>query len=246
MARPALEAARRNFALNRLPPGPHRFHAEDAFEFLEGASAAGNRWDIVISDPPSFAPRKNALPVALRAYRRLHTLAAAVVAEGGLFCPASCSSHLDREAFLATVEEGARAANRRFRLESLRGAGRDHPVASWFPEGDYLKFAIGRLEGRGERPRSKRADRAQWGTMSETGSSFGGRKRFEGPGGTPGGMGEFLLGIVLSAIGIYLLFDRVTVHTSFWRLRRAAEQLRSHTDPAAAGHWAFCSSTASR
>jgi hypothetical protein len=54
--------------------------------------------------------------------------------------------------------------------------------------------------------------------MSDSGASFGGRKRFEGPGGTPGGMGEFLLGIVLSAIGLYLLFERVTVHTSFWRL----------------------------
>jgi hypothetical protein len=53
--------------------------------------------------------------------------------------------------------------------------------------------------------------------MTESGSSFGGRKRFEGPGGTPGGMGEFLFGILLSGIGLYLLFDRVTVHTSFWR-----------------------------
>ena len=53
--------------------------------------------------------------------------------------------------------------------------------------------------------------------MSDSGASFGGRKRFEGPGGTPGGMGEFLLGIVLSGIGLYLLFERVTVHTSFWR-----------------------------
>jgi hypothetical protein len=48
--------------------------------------------------------------------------------------------------------------------------------------------------------------------MTET----GGRKHFEGPGGTPGGVGEFLIGLVLAAVGIYLLFDRVTVHTSFW------------------------------
>jgi hypothetical protein len=52
--------------------------------------------------------------------------------------------------------------------------------------------------------------------MTETGGSFGGRKQFEGPGGTPGGVGEFLIGLVLFGIGIYLLFDRVTVHTSFW------------------------------
>ena len=164
VARPALDAARRNFALNGLAEGAHRFHPEDAFDFLERAVAAGTRWDIVISDPPSFAPRQSALPVAGRAYRRLHQLAAAVVADGGLFCPASCSSHLGREPFLSTVEEGARAANRRFQLESLRGAGSDHPVVPWFPEGDYLKFAIGRIERPGQRPTAKRA---RSGTMGE-------------------------------------------------------------------------------
>jgi hypothetical protein len=54
--------------------------------------------------------------------------------------------------------------------------------------------------------------------MTETGSSFSGRKTFSGAGGTPGGVGEFLLGLVLIAVGIYLLFDRVTVHTSFWNM----------------------------
>ena len=72
-----------------------------------------------------------------------------MVASGGLLCPASCSSHIDRKTFLATVEEGSRAAGRRFSLETIRGAGFDHPVAPWFPEGDYLKFAIGRVEGGG-------------------------------------------------------------------------------------------------
>lgn len=52
--------------------------------------------------------------------------------------------------------------------------------------------------------------------MGETGASFGGRTKFE-PGGTPGGTGEFLLGLLLMGIGIYMVFDRVTVHTSFWR-----------------------------
>jgi multisubunit Na+/H+ antiporter MnhF subunit len=49
--------------------------------------------------------------------------------------------------------------------------------------------------------------------MTETGG-----RHFEGPGGTPGGVGEFLIGLVLFGIGIYLLFDRVTVHTSFWQM----------------------------
>jgi hypothetical protein len=52
--------------------------------------------------------------------------------------------------------------------------------------------------------------------MSETGGSFGGKPKFQ-PGGTPGGGGEFLLGLVMMGIGIYMVFSRVVVHTSFWR-----------------------------
>jgi 23S rRNA (cytosine1962-C5)-methyltransferase len=146
LARPALEAAQRNLERNRLAGAGHRMHAQDAFVFLERAAAAGQTWDIVISDPPSFAPRQSALPAALAAYRRLHALAAAVVVEGGLFCPASCSSHVSRRDFLASIEAGAADAHRRFRLHTVRGAGEDHPVVPWFPEGDYLKFAMGTLE----------------------------------------------------------------------------------------------------
>jgi hypothetical protein len=53
--------------------------------------------------------------------------------------------------------------------------------------------------------------------MSDTGGSFGGKAEKRGAGGTPGGVGEFFLGLLLAGIGTYLLFDRVTVHTSFWR-----------------------------
>jgi hypothetical protein len=58
--------------------------------------------------------------------------------------------------------------------------------------------------------------------MGETGGSFGGKPRFQ-PGGTPGGAGEFLTGLCMMAIGIYMVFDRVTVHTSFWRFFGSAQ-----------------------
>jgi 23S rRNA (cytosine1962-C5)-methyltransferase len=142
IAGPAIAAARRNFARNQLPLEAARFVTEDAFAFLERAAATGGaRWDLVISDPPSFAPSKRALPAALRAYRRLHRLAAAVTAPGGLICAASCSSHVERADFLATLDLGAG-----FELLEVAGAAEaDHPVLPEFPEGDYLKFAIGRL-----------------------------------------------------------------------------------------------------
>ena len=144
-AAPAIAAARRNFARNGLAVDGARFVAGDAFAFLEQAAAAGERFDVVISDPPSFASSRRALPAGLRAYQRLHRLCAQVTAPGGTLCAASCSSHVDRDAFLATVRDGARDAGRRFALREVRGAAADHPAVPQFPEGNYLKFAVGIL-----------------------------------------------------------------------------------------------------
>ncbi len=144
-ARPAIEAARHNFEMNQLSVERAGFHVSDAFAFLADAFERGERWDIVVSDPPSFASNKDAVPAARQAYRRLHQLAAAVTAPGGLLCAGSCSSHFGKEDFLESIESGASMAGRRWALETFSGAGFDHPVLAAFPEGDYLKFAIGRV-----------------------------------------------------------------------------------------------------
>lgn len=145
-ARPAIAAARRNFALNGLATEAAGFHAEDAFAFLARAATAGRHWDLVVSDPPSFAPSRRALPAGLRAYTRLHAACARVVAPGGALFAASCSSHVALPAFIESVQAGARAAGRRAAIETVRGAGFDHPVMAAFPEGDYLKLAVARIE----------------------------------------------------------------------------------------------------
>jgi 23S rRNA (cytosine1962-C5)-methyltransferase len=145
IAQPAIAAARRNFEHNGLDLDQAGFHATDAFRFLEEAVERKDTWDIVVSDPPSFAPSKGSLPAARRAYLRLHRLAAQVVAPGGLLCAASCSSHFPRRDFLTSVEAGVRQAGRAFVLESYTSAGFDHPSLPVFPEGDYLKFAVGKL-----------------------------------------------------------------------------------------------------
>ncbi len=143
MAKPAIEAAWRNFQLNDLPMDRAKFHALDVFAFLTAAIERGDRWDIVISDPPSFAPKKAAVPAARRAYERLHRLASAVTAPGGLLCASSCSSHFGKDDFLASIGTGASQAGRDWVFEAMYGAGFDHPVLPAFPEGDYLKFAMG-------------------------------------------------------------------------------------------------------
>ena len=145
-AGPAIAAARRNFERNRLDFARAGFFAEDAFAFLEEAGARGQTWDIVVSDPPSFAASQRNLPAARRSYLRLHRLAARVTSPGGTLAAASCSSHVSRAEFLALLSRGVEAAGRRFVLESYAGAGPDHPTLPAFPEGDYLKFALGRVE----------------------------------------------------------------------------------------------------
>jgi 23S rRNA (cytosine1962-C5)-methyltransferase len=145
IARPAIAVARRNFERNDLDLDHAGFHAQDAFAFLEHAASRRDTWDIVVSDPPSFAPSKRSVTAARRAYLRLHRLAASVVAKNGLLLAASCSSHVSRRDFLASVQSGVRQAGRRFVLESYTGAGADHPSLPAFPEGDYLKFALGRV-----------------------------------------------------------------------------------------------------
>ena len=146
IARPAIAAARRNFERNGLDLDKAGFHAEDVFAFLEKAIARGQTWDIVVSDPPSFAPSKNSLSAARRSYLRLHRMAAEVVSRDGILAAASCSSHVTRGEFLTLVKTGVDLAGRRFVLETYGGAGVDHPILPVFPEGDYLKFALGKVE----------------------------------------------------------------------------------------------------
>jgi len=137
-AAPAIEAARRNFALNGLEPGAAAFTfvVADAFDYL---AACRETFDLVIVDPPSMAPSKAALDRALAAYRRLNALALARVARGGLLFTASCSSHVTEARFEAAVRAAAADAGRTVRVVERAGAGGDHPVLAGFAEGGYLK-----------------------------------------------------------------------------------------------------------
>ncbi|HLU66120.1 MAG TPA: class I SAM-dependent rRNA methyltransferase [Kofleriaceae bacterium] len=140
VAAPAIEAAARNLALSGLDRSRHELVCADAPAWLERAAAAGRRFDIVVCDPPSFAPREGALPAARRAYLRINRLALALVAPGGLLLTASCSSHLTRAHLREAVAGAAAAAGRAVVVRGERGAASDHPVLPAFPEGDYLKL----------------------------------------------------------------------------------------------------------
>jgi 23S rRNA (cytosine1962-C5)-methyltransferase len=140
-AGPAHASAQRSFRENGLDPTRHTFVTADVFAFLEAAEKRGERFDLVISDPPSFAPSEKAKPRAIASYRRLHRACAAVLAEGGTFCAASCSSHVTADDFFTTLDD-ASLGRSDLRVVSMLGQPEDHPWLPAWTEGRYLKLAV--------------------------------------------------------------------------------------------------------
>lgn len=138
------EAAAANIARNGLAAARHRFITDDCFALLDGYAKAGQRFEMVILDPPSFARNKNSVYPALRAYTRLNALALRCVEPGGLLVSASCTSQIGPEMFRTMLADAAAQAGRRLLLVHEAGQPADHPVPAGFPEGRYLKFAVGR------------------------------------------------------------------------------------------------------
>ena len=111
----------------------------DVFEELERLKAAGDTFDIVLTDPPPFVKSKKDLEPGAKAYRKLARLAADVTAPGGLMMIASCSHNIPPERFAQECAQGLLRAGRRAALIRQSGAGPDHPVYPLLPESAYLK-----------------------------------------------------------------------------------------------------------
>jgi len=145
VAKGALDFAEQGWRLNGLPPGQHETFAEDVPRYLEQARSARREWDLIVSDPPSFAPSQDAKPAALKAYRKLHRSCLKMVSDGGLYLAASCSSHVARDAFEHTLRDGAEKAKVVLQVLGRWGAAPDHPRILAFPEGDYLTVVLCRV-----------------------------------------------------------------------------------------------------
>ncbi|WP_026155118.1 class I SAM-dependent rRNA methyltransferase [Paracoccus sp. N5] len=119
----------------------------DAFDQMEALAAEGARFDLVICDPPAFAPSKPALEAGLRAYERVAKLAAPLVAPGGYLGLCSCSHAADLTAFRNASARGIGRGGRRMQLLHTGQAGPDHPVLPQLAESGYLKALFFRLDG---------------------------------------------------------------------------------------------------
>lgn len=111
----------------------------DAFEKMDGLIAEGRLFDVVICDPPAFAPSKSALEAGLRAYERVARLSAKLTAPGGFLVLCSCSHAADLDKFRAASLRGIGRAGRQARLIHTGFAGPDHPTHPHLAQSAYLK-----------------------------------------------------------------------------------------------------------
>jgi 23S rRNA (cytosine1962-C5)-methyltransferase len=135
----ALAHAEQAAALNGVAERVH-VRREDAFEAM--TTLAGERFDIVVCDPPAFARSRKDAEAGLRAYGRMARLAAPLVAPGGFLLVASCSHHAPLEPWSAQIAFGLHRARREGRILFTGGAGPDHPVHPHLPETAYLKSQL--------------------------------------------------------------------------------------------------------
>ena len=135
---PALELAAAAAAQNGVGETCN-FHRGEAFGEAARLAAAGERFDIVVADPPAFAKSRKDVPAALRGYRKLARLTASVTATGGVLFLACCSHNVTEAEFAEAVRRGLGDAGRGARILRIAGADADHPIHPALPETAYLK-----------------------------------------------------------------------------------------------------------
>ena len=136
---PSLEVARENLAANALDASRVEFVHADAFTHLRALRDRAAQFDLVVLDPPKFAPTAAQAKNAARAYKDINLLALKLLRPGGLLATFSCSGGVDAALFQSIVAGAALDAGVRAKIVERYSAAADHPVALEFPEADYLK-----------------------------------------------------------------------------------------------------------
>jgi 23S rRNA (cytosine1962-C5)-methyltransferase len=135
----AIELTNQNIELNFPGDTRHAAFAEDAFKYLD---RMGDRYDLIVLDPPAFAKHRDALRNALQGYRKLNLKALEKIRPGGIIFTFSCSQAVSRENFRTAVFTAAAISGRRVRILHQLTQPADHPVNIYHPEGEYLKGLV--------------------------------------------------------------------------------------------------------
>ena len=137
----AVEQAEKNARLNCLEDRV-KFLCEDVFELLPRLEEQGEKYDVVILDPPAFTKSRNSVKNAARGYREINLRAMKLVKDGGFLATCSCSHFMTYELFTKTIAQAARNAHKRLRQVEFRTQAPDHPILWAADESYYLKFYI--------------------------------------------------------------------------------------------------------
>lgn len=140
----ALALAARNAELNGVADRIS-FQCEDAFDFLESQVAVGEKYDVVVLDPPKLARSRSGLERAAKAYVRLNQLGMLVLKPDGILITCSCSGHVQRDDFQQIIARASLEAGRRVQILEERGQAPDHPVSVSCLETSYLKCTVCRV-----------------------------------------------------------------------------------------------------
>ncbi len=135
----ALEVAKENLAANPLDAARIDFQKADVFAHLRVLRDQGQKYGLIVLDPPKFAPTAAQARNAARAYKDINLLAFKLLAPGGLLATFSCSGGVDAGLFQSIIAGAALDALAEAKIIERFGAAADHPVALEFPEGEYLK-----------------------------------------------------------------------------------------------------------
>ena len=135
----AIELTTRNVEMNFPGDKRHEAYCEDAFKYLD---RMGDRYDLIILDPPAFAKHRGALHNALKGYTRLNLKAFEKIQKGGILFTFSCSQVVTKDNFRNAVFTAAALAGRKVRILHQLHQPADHPINIFHPEGEYLKGLV--------------------------------------------------------------------------------------------------------
>lgn len=143
----ALSLLSENIHLNSLAENKVERIGDDVFQRLRTMRDQGKSFDVIVLDPPKFAPTRSQAQKAARGYKDINLLAAKLLREGGVLFTFSCSGGIDQKLFQQIVAGAASDAGVDLQIIHKMGPGGDHPVLLSFPEGDYLKGLVCRRIG---------------------------------------------------------------------------------------------------
>ena len=141
----ALDTLKRNMELNNFNNIPHRLIQSDVNKQLRAFREVNEKFDVIILDPPKYAPSRSALTKASRAYKDLNRMAMLLLNECGLLATYSCSGAVDISMFKQIIAWAALDAGKEVQFIQQFSQPADHPVRSSFPEGEYLKGLLCRV-----------------------------------------------------------------------------------------------------